>query len=39
MAKEKYIDYMRSIVVAYDKEMKFYENCGFEKMRIHLLCI
>lgn len=31
MVKEKYKDYLRIVVVAYNKEMKFYENCGFEK--------
>lgn len=31
MVKKKYADYLRLIVIAYDKEMKFYENCGFVK--------
>ncbi len=31
MVKEKYKDYMRIIVVAYDDEMSFYEACGFER--------
>lgn len=31
MVKEKYKDYLRVVVIAYNKEMKFYENCGFEK--------
>ena len=31
MVKEKYKDYLRIVVIAYNKEMKFYENCGFEK--------
>lgn len=31
MAKEKYADYLRIVVVAYDSEMAFYENCGFKK--------
>ena len=31
MVKQKYNDYMRIVVVAYDKEMHFYEACGFEK--------
>lgn len=31
MVKEKYKDYLRLIVIAYDTEMNFYENCGFEK--------
>ncbi len=29
--KEKYKDYMRVAVIAYDKEIHFYENCGFKK--------
>ena len=29
--KEKYKDYLRIVVVAYDKEINFYGNCGFEK--------
>ena len=31
MVKEKYRDYMRIVVVAYDDELRFYENCGFRK--------
>ena len=31
MVKEKYRDYLRIVVVAYDEEMHFYENCGFKK--------
>lgn len=31
MVKEKYKDYMRIVVVAYNSEMNFYENCGFKK--------
>nr|WP_081641119.1 GNAT family N-acetyltransferase [Butyrivibrio sp. XPD2006] len=31
MAKEHYKDYLRMAVIAYDKEVHFYENCGFEK--------
>lgn len=31
MVKEKYKDYMRIVVVAYDDELHFYEACGFEK--------
>lgn len=31
MVKEKYKEYLRIVVVAYDKEMHFYEACGFEK--------
>lgn len=30
MAKEKYKDYLRIVLVAYDKERHFYENCGFK---------
>ena len=29
--KARYRDYLRIVVVAYDKEIGFYENCGFEK--------
>ena len=29
--KEKYRDYLRIAVIAYDDERQFYENCGFEK--------
>lgn len=29
--KERYADYLRIVVVAYDEEMGFYEGCGFEK--------
>ena len=31
MMKEHYKDYLRVAVIAYDKEVHFYENCGFEK--------
>lgn len=31
MVKEKYSDYLRVVVVAYDTELAFYENCGFKK--------
>ena len=31
MVKKKYEDYLRIAVVAYDNELHFYENCGFEK--------
>ena len=31
MVKEKYKDYMRVVVVAYDDELHFYEDCGFKK--------
>ena len=29
--KEIYREYLRIVVVAYDEEIGFYENCGFEK--------
>jgi len=29
--KERYADYLRIVVVAYDEEMGFYEHCGFTK--------
>ena len=29
--KEKYADYLRIAVIAYDDELHFYENCGFVK--------
>ena len=29
--KERYAEYLRIVVVAYDEEMDFYENCGFER--------
>ena len=31
MVKEKYSDYLRIVVVVYDSELTFYENCGFKK--------
>ncbi len=31
MVKEHYRDYMRLVVIAYNKELHFYENCGFEQ--------
>lgn len=31
MVKEKYSDYLRIVLVAYDAELNFYENCGFKK--------
>lgn len=31
MVKEKYMDYMRIVVVAYNDELRFYEHCGFRK--------
>lgn len=30
MTKEKYKDYLRIVLVAYDNEQHFYENCGFK---------
>ena len=33
MVKEKYKDYMRIVVVAYDDELQFYEAGGFEKSK------
>ena len=33
MAKEKYKEYLRIAVIAYDEELSFYENCGFVKSR------
>lgn len=29
--RQKYANYLRIAVIAYDDEMKFYENCGFKK--------
>lgn len=29
--KEKYKDYLRIVIVAYNKEMNFYANCGFKR--------
>ncbi len=29
--KDKYSDYLRIVLVAYDKQIPFYEKCGFEK--------
>lgn len=29
--KERYADYLRVVVIAYDDEVGFYENCGFER--------
>lgn len=31
MLKNKYKDYLRIAVIAYDDELNFYENCGFKK--------
>lgn len=32
--KERYADYLRIVVIAYDDEVSFYENCGFEKSNV-----
>ena len=29
--KEKYSDFLRIVLVAYDAELDFYKNCGFKK--------
>lgn len=31
MVKQKYSDYLRIAVIAYNNELPFYENCGFQK--------
>ena len=31
MVKQKYKDYLRIVVVAYNEELAFYEHCGFKK--------
>ena len=33
MVKQHYKDYLRILVIAYDKEAHFYENCGFTKSK------
>ena len=33
MMKAHYADYLRIVLVAYDKEMDFYQSCGFEKAK------
>ena len=33
MVKQKYKDYLRIAVIAYNDEMHFYENCGFVQSR------
>lgn len=35
LTKEKYKDYLRLVVIAYNKELNFYENCGFKKANEH----
>ena len=32
--KERYADYLRIVVIAYDDEVGFYESCGFEKSNV-----
>ena len=39
MVKEKYKEYMRIVVVAYNDEMHFYEACGFKKVKVALQCL
>lgn len=34
MIKAHYRDYLRIAVIAYNDEMQFYENCGFEKSAV-----
>lgn len=31
MVKQKYSDFLRIAIIAYDDEIHFYENCGFKK--------
>ncbi|MBR3094988.1 MAG: GNAT family N-acetyltransferase [Clostridia bacterium] len=31
LVKKKYADYLRIAVIAYNDELHFYENCGFQK--------
>lgn len=31
MVADKYRDYLRIVLIAYDKEIGFYENCGFTR--------
>jgi len=31
MVREKYKNYLRIVIAAYNKELNFYENCGFKK--------
>ncbi len=31
MTREKYSDYLRIVLVAYNDEIEFYEKCGFRK--------
>lgn len=34
MAKEKYKDFLRIVLIAYNEEIGFYESCGFTKNEI-----
>lgn len=34
LIKEKYTDYLRIVVIAYNTELSFYENCGFKKSEV-----
>lgn len=34
MVKQYYKDYLRIIVIGYDEELSFYENCGFVKSEV-----
>lgn len=31
MVKDKYADFLRIVLIAYNSELNFYENCGFKK--------
>lgn len=31
MVKDKYADFLRIVLIAYNTELNFYENCGFKK--------
>lgn len=31
LLSEEYKDYLRIVLIAYDKEVEFYQNCGFSK--------
>lgn len=33
MIKERYKDYLRTVIVAYNDEVGFYEHCGFERAK------
>lgn len=34
MIKQKYADYLRIVIIAYNKEIGFYEHCGFTKSEV-----